>query len=283
MLGHKLWRTARESLDVRATIRTPAALPVGVFAPEQVVAEVRIEDFATVTSAIIAARPDAVVNCIGVVKQSSIAHDAIQTIETNALFPHRLARVCSDHGAKLIHISTDCVFSGRRGNYAETDVPDAEDLYGRSKCLGEPGDGVLTLRTSIIGRELNTSNGLVEWFLSQRGGRVDGYTDAIFSGVTTTTLSELIVSLIQTESDLVGTYHVAGDPISKYELLGLLNSAYGARVTIDAHADVRVNRSLDGTRFREAYGFSAAAWPESVADMAADKAPYEQWRSGRVS
>src|SRR5207253_2340396 len=153
--------------------------------------------------------------------------DPVVCLSINSLFPHRLARLCHAAKARLIHVSTDCVFSGRKGNYTEADQPDAEDLYGRSKLLGEvQGPGCLTLRTSIIGRELDTRQGLVEWFLSNQGRKVKGYRRAIFSGLTTDALSELIGRIILNHPDLEGLWHVASAPINKFELISLVRDVF---------------------------------------------------------
>ena len=206
--------------------------------------------------------PDAVVNCIGIVKQIDAAKDAIASISVNALLPHQLGRICEEAGARLVHFSTDCVFSGRGGPYRESDLPDPIDLYGRSKLLGEiAGAGSLTLRTSIIGRELSSSNGLVEWFLSATGPAVRGYSNAIFSGLPTLALAQCIADVIHERPALTGLYHVSAAPIDKLALLQLLRDAYGRTVEITPYPDVKLDRSLDSTRFRDATGFAPVPWP----------------------
>jgi dTDP-4-dehydrorhamnose reductase len=217
------------------------------------------------------ARPDAIVNCIGLVKQHARATDPEANLTINARFPHRLARLAAARGARLVHLSTDCVFSGRTGGYREDDDLDAPDLYGRTKALGEvSGDGVLTLRTSMVGRELRGAHGLVEWFLAQRGTRVRGYTRAFFSGMTTRVLSEAIVDVVAKWPELSGIYHVAADRISKHDLLQLLNEAFGTKTTIEPDASVTIDRSLCGDRFREATGWGAPSWSAMVAALAAE-------------
>ncbi|MBP9664969.1 MAG: sugar nucleotide-binding protein, partial [Pyrinomonadaceae bacterium] len=177
-----------------------------------------------------------------------------------------------------ISVSTDCVFSGRKGNYSESDEPDARDLYGLSKLLGEVKAGnCLTLRTSMIGRELNSQNSLVEWFLSNRGGRVDGWTKAIYSGFPTLELAKIIGDIIEFSPDLRGMYHVSSDPVSKFDLLQLLDDAYGARVEITPSEKVVIDRSLDSTVFREITGYAPPTWAEMVAAMAADPTPYDEF------
>jgi dTDP-4-dehydrorhamnose reductase len=276
MLGHKVWEIFRDRFDCRAAVRT--RLPLPLFDDDRVVDSFDAGDFDGVTRLIATMRPEVVVNCIGVVKQLAAAHDPIATITLNSLFPHVVARACAAVGARMIHSSTDCVFSGRRGNYAEDDVPDATDLYGRSKLLGEVSVPHLTIRTSIIGRELRTANGLVEWFLSHRGGSVRGFTKAVFSGVTTATLANTLATVIEQHPGLHGLYHVAGEAITKYDLLVMLNEAFDAGVSITPDDSVLIDRTLDATRFRSATGLVPPAWPEMTAALAAESPHYERWR-----
>jgi dTDP-4-dehydrorhamnose reductase len=186
--------------------------------------------------------------------------------------PHRLAVLARVAGARLIHLSTDCVFSGRRGNYREDDPADAEDLYGRTKLLGEVSEEpCLTLRTSIIGPELSRKSGLLEWFMAQRGGTVRGFTRAIFSGFTTAELSRVIERLLE-EPHASGLYHVSSAPISKYDLLVRINAALGIGVAIGADDSFACDRSLDSERFRSTFGYTPPAWDEMVTELAQEVA-----------
>jgi dTDP-4-dehydrorhamnose reductase len=217
-------------------------------------------------------RPTVVINCVGVIKQLSAAKDPLVSIATNALFPHRLADLCATADARLIQISTDCVFTGRRGGYRESDVPDAEDLYGRTKLLGEVDyPNAITLRTSIIGHELETHVSLVDWFLNQQGPTVRGYRKAIYSGLPTIELAKVIRDIVIPRQQLNGLWHVASDPINKYELLRLIAEIYGKRIEIIPDDTVAIDRSLDGSRFREATGYVAASWRDLVAVMHASR------------
>ncbi|HEU4870167.1 MAG TPA: SDR family oxidoreductase, partial [Pyrinomonadaceae bacterium] len=223
--------------------------------------------------------PDVVVNCIGIVKQDEAAKDRYQSIAVNSLFPHQLARACGTRGIRLIHLSTDCVFSGRRGNYKEDDVADAEDIYGRAKWLGElQYEHCLTIRTSMIGRELSGSHGLVEWFLSQRGKTVRGFKRAIFSGFTTIALSETIGNIIADENGLHGVWHVAADPINKFDLLSMVRQAFQVDIEIVPEESFVCDRSLDDSRFRARTGFEPPSWEQMIDAMARDTTPYEEIR-----
>jgi dTDP-4-dehydrorhamnose reductase len=278
MLGHKVWEVFRDRFDCRAAMRT--RLPLPLFDDERVIDGFDATNFDAARKLIGRVQPDVVVNCIGVVKQLAAAHDPIASTTLNSLFPHVIARACAEGEARMIHISTDCVFAGTRGNYSEDDVPDAADLYGRSKLLGEVTEGgALTIRTSIIGRELRTSNGLVEWFLSNRGGSVRGFTNAIFSGVTTAMLARILATVIEQYPGLRGLYHVAGAAISKYDLLMMLNAAIGAGVAIAPDDCFVIDRSLDATRFQAATGLQPPEWTEMIAALAAESPRYERWRT----
>lgn len=281
MLGHKLWQTFAPRFDAYVTLRGQAAAyaRTRLFDPARTVAGVSAQDFDSVARAFAVARPEAVVNCIGVVKQDAAAKDPLTSIAVNSLFPHRLAQLSRAAGARLVHLSTDCVFSGRAGNYSESDRADADDLYGRTKLLGEvAGPGCLTIRTSMIGRELAGAHGLLEWFLSQDGGDARGFTRAVFSGFTTNALAELIAEVLSEHAELSGVWHVAAAPVNKFELLSLIKEAYGLRVRLEPDEEFVCDRSLDGARFREATGIVAPAWPEMIRRMREDATPYEEIR-----
>ncbi|HBB89357.1 MAG TPA: NAD(P)-dependent oxidoreductase [Blastocatellia bacterium] len=282
MLGHKLWQTLAPSFDTYATVRrAPEAYSrFGIFDEARVVGGVSAENFETIERAFATVRPEAVVNCIGIVKQDAAATNPIASITVNALFPHQLAQACGEIGARLIHLSTDCVFSGAKGNYSESAAPDAQDLYGRTKLLGEVGDreNCLTLRTSMIGRELQGAHGLVEWFLSQRGKTVRGFKRAVFSGFTTTALAGVIGDLVANHPELSGVWHVAAEPINKFDLLVLVQKALALDIEIEPDENFFCDRSLDGTRFRAATEFAPQPWPEMIDRMAQDTTPYDEIR-----
>lgn len=285
MLGHRLWLAAREQFETRVTVRgaSTSALHGNLFDPARVIPGVIVEDFDSVVQAVAIARPTVVVNCIGIVKQRAAAKDPVASLVTNAVFPHRLARLCQATGARLIHLSTDCVFSGRRGNYREDDRTDPEDLYGQTKLLGEAaGPGCLTLRTSMIGRELATSQGLVEWFLGRRGGSAAGYPRAIFSGFTTGALADLIIELIAEHPSIEGLWHVAAEPISKLDLLTLIRDSGQLEIELIPDAGVVIDRSLDATRFRRETGWSPPSWPAMIAELTSDRTPYDEIRRQRA-
>ncbi len=234
---------------------------------DHLIPNVDVENTDALLALVANTKPDVVINCIGLVKQLSEANDPLQALPINALLPHRLARICAIAGARLVHFSTDCVFSGRQGAYVESDLPDAMDLYGRSKLLGEvEAPHVVTLRTSIIGHELDGARGLIGWFLSQEHG-VKGFRRAIFSGLPTVEIARVLRDFILPRPELHGLYHLSTEPINKFELLTLVAHAYGKSIAIEPSDDLVIDRSLNSDRFRHLTGFQPAPWPALVATM----------------
>lgn len=234
----------------------------------RLVVGVDVNDLNSVVGVLGRLRPDVVINAVGLIKQLGIVNNPLAALPVNAEFPHRLAGLCSLLGARLVILSTDCVFSGRKGAYVEADTSDAEDLYGKSKYLGEVHHlpHVITLRTSGIGHELATNNGLLEWFLSQ-GGEVKGYARAIYSGLPSIELARVIREYVLPRPALNGLYHVSSAPIAKLELLQLIARQYGKNIRINPDDSVALDRSLNSTRFTEATGYVAASWPGLIAQM----------------
>jgi len=272
MLGHELFRQLRATHDARVTLRQPlsAYAAKGLFERGNAFAGVDARAAGRVEAVLDEFRSEAVVNAIGIVKQRPESEQALASIEVNALLPHRLALACRSAGAKLIHLSTDCVFSGDKGAYREEDRPDPADLYGRSKLLGEvTGEGALTLRTSMIGLGLYRKTSLVDWFLAQKG-RVQGYRRAIFSGLTTREIARVIGLLIEKHPQASGLYHLSAAPITKYDLLVKLRERLRAQVEIAPVDEPRIDRSLDSTRFRRVFGYQPPSWDEMLDELAND-------------
>ncbi|CDG15874.1 dTDP-4-dehydrorhamnose reductase family protein [Xenorhabdus doucetiae] len=212
-------------------------------------------------------KPDFLFNCVGIIKQLDSSKNHIESIEINALLPHKLAKICTKNQTKLIHFSTDCVFSGKNGLYKETDIADASDLYGKSKLLGEVlYDGHITLRTSIIGHEIDTCHSLVDWFLYQNKA-INGFSKAIFSGLPTCYVAEILEEYVLPNQSLAGLYHLSVDPINKYELLKLVNSIYNKNCNIYESKELVIDRSLDSSLFREKTGFIPEDWNSLIRKM----------------
>jgi len=212
-------------------------------------------------------RPDVVINCIGLTKHHKDADDPLLAIPINALLPHRMAELCAIAGARFVHVSTDCVFSGAKGNYMEADLADAQDVYGKAKFLGEVNyPHAVTLRTSTIGHELQSTYGLLEWFLSQQG-KCKGFSRAIFSGLPSTIFAQVVGDFVIPRKDLNGLYHVGAIPICKYDLLRLIADVYGKSIDIFMDEHFVIDRSLNSGRFNQATGYVPPAWPELIQSM----------------
>ena len=270
MLGNAILRVFAESdgFEVFGTVRSSYAQKLLPYSMQQyLVAGVDIENLDSLLPVFGQFQPDVVINCIGLVKQLSDANDPLSAIPLNSLLPHRLARLCSVANARFVHMSTDCVFSGTTGMYTESDTSDAKDLYGRTKLLGEVDyPNAVTLRTSIIGHELQGARSLVGWFLAQTGP-VKGYKKAIFSGLPTVEIARLIRDYVLPNPRLHGLYHVSADPISKYDLLRLVADIYGKSIDIEVDDSYVIDRSLDSSRFRSITGFRPKPWGELVKSM----------------
>lgn len=272
MIGSTVLRVISEKKgwQVSGTVRNGDAkrfFPAHI--AERIVEGVDVEHPDALTKVLDAIRPDVVINCAGLTKHKPEAEDPLVSIPINTLMPHRLAGLCKLAGARLIHVSTDCVFSGDQGNYTEEDFADARDVYGKSKALGEVSyPHTVTLRTSTIGHEFETKYGLLEWFLSQEG-RCKGYKRAIFSGLPTAVFAEVVRDVVIPDPALSGLYHVAAQAINKFDLLKLIAKAYGKEIEIEPDDKLAIDRSLDATRFREATGYVAPAWPELIKTMRA--------------
>lgn len=272
MLGHTLLTqlSLLKNLDVYATARTSQGLSLW-FCPdivEKIRSDVDANNFDTVIRAFASIQPEIVINCIGLIKQLPISNDPLSAITINSLLPHRISMVCRSSGMRLIHISTDCVFGGKKGNYAETDLPDSKDLYGRTKFLGEVTypPHCLTLRTSIIGHELKGKLGFLEWFLAQKE-KVKGFSNAIFSGFPTVELAHIITDYILTDNEMTGMYHLSSDPISKYDLLKLIAEKYSKQIEIEKYDDFYQDLSLDSSAFNSVTGYKSPGWRKLVDKM----------------
>lgn len=283
MLGHKMFQILRERfLDTVCTIREDVQKPpfdrVELLQGDDVIRGVDVMDFDRLHGILKELRPDYIVNCVGIVKQREESRLAIPSIAINSLLPHKLAAFAGEWGGRVIHPSTDCVFDGKRGGYTEANDSSAEDLYGKSKFLGELhcGNG-LTLRTSIIGRELVEHRSLLDWFLMQQGKTVRGFRRVIYSGVTTNQLAEVVATIIQKYPGLHGLFQVVSEPISKHDLLCLIRDAYQLEVNIVPDDREVSDRSMKGDKFREATGYVSPPWTELAERLAKDPTPYDRW------
>jgi dTDP-4-dehydrorhamnose reductase len=284
MLGHKMFQIVSQRFpEVYCTLHghidDAVHWKISLFQNSKVIENFDAMNIHKVQKTLSDLQPDYIINCIGIIRQRSEAKDAILSITINSLLPNKLARLCEAWGGRLIHFSTDCVFSGHRGSYVETDLSDAEDLYGKTKFLGEvDSENSLVLRTSIIGRELRHFQSLLEWFLSQNHLKVYGFKRAWYSGVTTNYLAELVANIMVNFSQLTGLFQVASQTISKFDLLCLLRQAYNLDIEIQPEENFHCDRSMKGDKLLQATGIQCPSWPELVDQLANDPTSYERWR-----
>ena len=281
MLGHMLVKRLSAEHDVRTAIRADFEkyAGIGLFEREKTFDRIDVETEGAAERVVFEIEPDVIINAVGIIKQLPSSKNVVKTLTVNSIFPHRLAEAAAKTGSRLITVSTDCVFDGKRGGYTEDDTPNATDLYGKSKNLGEvTGKNCLTIRTSIIGRELETAHSLVEWFLSQKGSKVKGYRNAIYTGFPTVVLSDIISRIIERHRELEGLYHVSSEPINKYDLLRLVREKFEVDIEIEPFDDFRIDRSLDCTKFKKETGFEPMDWESMIEKMAEDSEWYEEVR-----
>jgi dTDP-4-dehydrorhamnose reductase len=270
MLGYSLFSNLTEysELDVYGTVRNiKGKEQFFIDYPNKIIEGVEIDNIYNVENIISNLKPDVVINCIGLIKQHDIAKQHINAISINSLLPHQLASICTRLDAKFIHFSTDCIFSGKKGGYLENDIPDAIDLYGKSKCLGEVDYSPhLTLRTSIIGHELSSRVSLIDWFLSQEN-KTKGFSKAIFSGLPTCVIAKLLAEYILPKTEITGLYQLSVDPIDKYSLLTLVAGVYNKEIEIEDSKTLVIDRSLNSDRLQQLINFKVPTWEALITDM----------------
>jgi len=283
MLGHKLAQgLGRRFPETYLTVRQPMSRPpfsrIPFLQTERVFTDIDVRDAGALRRVVGRVRPDYILNCVGVIKQHKASAAAIPCIRINSLLPHEIVEMASECDARVIHFSTDCVFDGKRGLYSEDDIPNATDLYGKSKAMGEVCyENALTLRTSIIGRELYSHASLLDWFLTQAGGRIKGFTRAIYSGVTTNQMARVVERILDGFPTLNGLYQIVAEPISKHDLLLLVKEKFNVRVEIEPYDEFVIDRSMKGDKFHSVTGYTSPPWPDLIQDLADESDMYRSW------
>lgn len=286
MIGHKVWQTlARENSETFGTLRRRRDdFAFRDFFDERVIEQFDAEDFGSVSNVLDELRPAVIINCIGITKRKQEASNLKLMYQVNARFPHELALWAARKGARVIHFSTDCVFDGADGNYHERSLVTAKDLYGQTKYFSEIDyEHCLTIRSSMIGQELEHDTELLEWFFSQRGKRISGYKKAIYSGLTTEVMARIIKRIIWEYPQLNGRYQIAGRAISKHDLLVQLKEAFGVEVEIVPDEKFHCDRSMQSKKFLEATGITIPGWDEMIAGLVADRDFYKWIRNAKVN
>jgi dTDP-4-dehydrorhamnose reductase len=275
MLGHKLGLQLNKGFKVYGTIRDNKL--IYSFITKNIFTNIEVSKFRGFKSIIKKIHPDIVINCIGLIKQRKDGSSPLLNILVNSLFPHQLSELCSKEKIRLVHFSTDCVFSGKGSMYSENDIPDGTDLYSRSKLLGEISThDSITIRTSLIGRELNSHCGLLEWFLLNKNKKVKGFKKAIFSGFTSLEMANIIEKIIIKRPDLNGIWHIASKPISKYDLLRKINKRMNLNVELEMDEKLQCNRSLNGSAFNRETGYKPPSWDKMINQLVEDSNIYNR-------
>jgi dTDP-4-dehydrorhamnose reductase len=283
MQGHKMFQMLGKTFpETYGTIPGKVSAEpfnrIPFFQTDKVVPDVNPMDFQCLERMIKDLRPDWVLNCLRVATHGSEVAPPVLNITVNSLLPHRLAEMAAAQGAKLMHFSSDCVFSGKKGFYTEEDTPDATHAYGQTRLLGDVcAENTLVLRSSVIGRELTGHTSLLDWFLMQAGKEIKGFTRAIYSGLSSIETARVVQMILEKTPVLTGLYHVASEPINKYDLLKLAQEAFRADVTIRKEEGTSVDRSLNAEKFRAATGYVAPSWRSMMKELAADSAQYKEW------
>ncbi len=279
MLGHKVFRTFTDAgVDTWGTLRQGKQnyKKWPFLQSAKVVGDVDVttSQLQTILNEI---KPQFVINCVGLTIRKENSSDERANIKLNALLPHEIEFWCRNNNAKLLHYSTDHVFNGQKGDYTEESPKDAADVYGQSKSLGEVNHSefALTLRSSIIGRELDRKTELLEWFLAHRGKSAKGYTRSIYSGVTTNYLAELSLRIVKEQPKLSGLLQPTSVPISKFELLKKINATFRLGIELQADDKVVVNNTLLANKFNAVTGWTVPAWDQLVDDLARDSVFYD--------
>jgi dTDP-4-dehydrorhamnose reductase len=283
MLGHKLFQHLSETFPqtyatIRQNISKEPFKRISFLHSKRVFKDIDVSNLEALENVVFSLKPDYILNCIGIIKQHKEDAKPIPCIKINSLLPHQLVEMASKYGGRAIHFSTDCVFDGKRGLYTEEDAPNATDIYGRSKAMGEiVCDSALTLRTSIIGRELTSHLSLLDWFLRQKGTRIRGFTRAIYSGVTTNQMANIVRLILQDFPTLSGLYHVVSEPINKYDLLKLAKEIFKVNIEIKPYHDFIIDRSMKGDAFESVTGYKSPSWETLLRDIYKESGLYQSW------
>ena len=273
MIGSELLRSLKlfnKNLEVKATLRNKLNHYdiYLIYNNKDCFFKINVFEIDNIKDLIKLYKPNVIINCVGVTKQkiNDFSLDKVKYINSN--FPHKLYKLCNKESIRLIHLSTDCVFSGNRGEYKFNDIADAKDIYGQTKKEGEIiHDNSLTIRKSTIGYEMNKPHGLLEWFLCQKND-VLGFKNAIFTGVSTIELSKFISHIICKHQELSGLLHLRGPKIDKYSLLKKIKYFFNLdHINLKVDEKYICDRSLNEDRLLSKLNYSIPCWDTMIKDL----------------
>ena len=273
MLGHQVYlklKTEFGATNVAITLRKTKQHydKFGIFKEAVAFDELDVLNFPQVEVALNKFKPDYIINCIGLTLRKKELGDVEKCIQVNSMLPHRLAKWGELNNSRVIHFSTDCVFDGKKGNYTEKDIPTADDLYGQSKFLSEiiyPNS--LTIRLSVVGRELEGKTEFIEWFLSHKGKSVNGFAGVNYSGLSTNVVAKELIRIIKNYPKISGTYQMASEPMNKFDILKIVNEIYQTKTEIKESADYKNDKTLNCDLYTQLTGFKKPSWKSMIAEM----------------
>lgn len=279
LIGHTLVRELSRYYEVYGTLHFSKSHYDNIFfRKHSFIFDIDIMNFDIVKGIIYALKPDYIINCVGITKRKIDKQNIEDATFVNACFPHKLVRFAQLNENRVIHFSTDCVFDGKKGNYLEEDLTTAEDIYGRTKALGEiiNYNNCLTIRSSFIGQELYSKTELLDWFLSQDGNSIKGFKNTLYSGVSTIFMTKVVRKVIDSFPEISGLYNLAPSiPISKYDLLNLAKDIFDVHVKIIPDYSIIHKPTLDGSKFKEITGIVIPDWREMLEELALFKHHYK--------
>lgn len=278
LIGHKLLQELSENFEVFGTLHK-TKLHYGnlsLFSSKNIIECVDVANFEILKGVFFAVNPDVILNCVGITKRKIDENNPLEVLTVNSVFPHQLANWAKTNKKRIIHFSTDCVFDGKVGNYNESSLTTADDIYGRTKALGEINyNHTLTIRSSFIGQELFDKTELLDWFLAQNGKQIKGFTNTFYSGVSTIFMANVVANIILNYPNLSGLYQLAPDkPISKYDLLCLAKEAFDVNVEIIPESEHVHLPTLDASKLKREISIEVPSWNEMMKELASNKSFY---------
>lgn len=287
LIGHKLFQELTSSFEVFGTLHKIKQQygDIQLFSGDNVIGGVDVKKFEILTGVFAAINPDVILNCVGITKRKININYPLEVLMVNSVFPHQLANWAKENQKRVIHFSTDCVFDGKIGNYTESSLTTAEDIYGRTKALGEiTYNHTLTIRSSFIGQELFDRTELLDWFLSQDGKVIKGFKNTFYSGVSTIFMAKVIKEIILNFPDLFGLYQLApGNPISKFELLSIAKESFNINVDIIADELHVHHPTLDSSKLKTEIDLTVPSWKEMMDELASEKLFYSKLKTNKIT
>jgi dTDP-4-dehydrorhamnose reductase len=279
MIGHKMYQMiSKVHMDTWVTLRNDITTYIysNIYNNEKVIGNIDLSDFKKLLHTLNEIKPDIILNACGITIRRGVEEVKSNTILINSVLPHILNEWVSLNNKRLIHFSTDCVFSGKKGDYLDTDIKDAYDLYGSTKSLGEIVDSkfAITLRGSMIGRELENKTELFEWFLQQSNNKIKGFSEVIYAGITTVKMAEIVLRLINFYPNLSGIYNISSKPISKYDLLKMCNEHFEINSIIEMDNSYKSNKNLISDKFFIEIGIEKPNWIDLIRQLKDDSLIY---------